>query len=157
MYREATYVSLWSKHSAGLAEISPRWCPRMLLTARRDSPWRGAQNLPADKARIVAALAHLPPLIDVGETPLTPGTWCWNAPLWGNLLLPHGRQEGDRAGLEHEHPDLMEYRELRTLGNLVRARAELGRVTAGWDAVPGEWTHAPRGSQGQPGMASVCE
>ncbi len=34
----------------------------------------------------------------------------------------------------------MEYRELRTLGNLVRARAELGRVTAGWDAVPGEWT-----------------
>ncbi len=66
---------------------------------------------------------YLPPLIDVGETPLTPVTWCWNAPLWGNPLLPHGRQEGDRAGLEHEHPDLMEYRELRTLGNLVRARA----------------------------------
>ncbi len=64
----------------------------------------------------------------------------WNAPLWGNPLLPHGRQEGDRAGLEHEHPDLTEYRDLRTLGNLVRARAELGRVTAGWDAVPGEWT-----------------
>ena len=52
-----------------LAEISLRWCPRMLLTARRDSPWRRAQNLPANTARIVTALAHLPPLVDVGETP----------------------------------------------------------------------------------------
>ncbi len=69
-------------------------------------------------------------------------------------VLPHDRQEGDRAGLEHEHPDLMECMELRTLGNLV---AELGRVTAGWDAVPGERTDGPRGSQGQPGLESVCE
>jgi hypothetical protein len=60
---------------------------------------------------------------------------------WGNPLLPHGRQEGNRAGLEHDHPDLMEYsRELRTLGNLVRVQVELGWVTEGWDAVPGEWT-----------------
>ncbi len=53
----------------------------------------------------------------------------------GNPFLPHDRREGARAGHEHEHRDLMECRELRTLGNLVRARAELGRVTAGWAAV----------------------
>jgi hypothetical protein len=89
---------------------------------------------------VAGALAHLPLLVDVGETPLTPGTWCWNAPLWGNPLLPYDRHKGVRAGLEHEHPDLMEYRELRTMGNLVRARAELGLVTVGWDTIPGEWT-----------------
>ncbi len=100
----------------------------------------GVQNLPADTARIVTTLANLAPLVDAGETPLTPGTWCWNAPPWGYPFLPHDRQEGDRAGLEHEHPNLVECRGLRTLGNLVRAWAELGRVTAGWDAVPVEMT-----------------
>jgi hypothetical protein len=129
---ESTERAPWQRvMDALLAEISPRWCPRMLLTARRDNPWQGVQNLPVDTARIVTALAHLPPLVDVGETPLAPGTWCWNAHQWGNPHLPHDRQEGDRGGLEHEHPDLMAYRELPTLGNLVRARAELGRVTAG--------------------------
>ncbi len=44
-----------------LAEISPGWSPRMLLTAKKDrrrhSPWRGPQNLPDDTARVVTALA----------------------------------------------------------------------------------------------------
>ncbi len=51
-------------------------------------------HLPVDTARIVTALAYMPPLVDVAEDPLIPGTWCWNAPLWGNPLLPHDRQEG---------------------------------------------------------------
>ena len=138
---ESTARAPWQKvMDALLAEISPGWNPRMLLTARRDSPWRGGQNLPVDTARIVTALAYMPPLVDVAEDPLIPGTWCWNAPLWGNPLLPPDRQEGARAGLEHEHPDLMDCRQLRTLGNLVRARAEIRRVTAGWAASPVELT-----------------
>ncbi len=39
-----------------------------------------------------------------------------------------------------EHSDLMECRELMTLGNLVRAPAEILRVTPGWAAVPVEMT-----------------
>ncbi len=73
--------------------------------------------------------------------PLISRNWCWNAPLWGNPLLPHDRQEGARAGLEHEHPDLMDCRQLWTLGNLVRARTEIRRVTAGWAALPVELTN----------------
>ncbi len=68
---ENTERAPWQRvMDALLAEISPGWSPRMLLTATRDSPWRGAQNLPADMERVVSALAHLPPLVDVGETPL---------------------------------------------------------------------------------------
>jgi hypothetical protein len=37
----------------------------MLLTARTDSPYRGAQNLPADTERVVTALAYLAPLLDL--------------------------------------------------------------------------------------------
>jgi hypothetical protein len=51
----------------------------------------------------------------------------------------------------------MEYRELRTLGNLVRARAELGRVTAGWDAAPGEWTPREARKANRDGRAFVSE
>jgi hypothetical protein len=72
-----------------LAENSPGWSPRVLLKASR-----GAQNLPADTTRVVTALAYLAPLVDVGETSLTPGTWCWNALLWRNPFLPHDLQEG---------------------------------------------------------------
>ncbi len=31
--------------------------------------------------------------VDVAETPLTPGTWCWNAPRWSHPFLPHDRQD----------------------------------------------------------------
>ncbi len=100
----------------------------MVLTSSwRDSPWRDTNSLPADTPRVLTALASLPSMAEVAETQLTAGRWCWNAPLWANPYLPHVRQDGARPRVENEHPDLVDCRELRTLGNLVRARAELVR------------------------------
>ncbi len=65
----------------------------------------GVQNLPADTARVVTAMAYPYLLMDV-EARL-PGNWCLNAPLCGNLSLPHDPQHGARPGLEHEHPALV--------------------------------------------------
>jgi hypothetical protein len=52
-----------------LASLVPKNVPH----GEEGQTWRGAQNLPADTERILTALAHLPPLVDVDETPLTPG------------------------------------------------------------------------------------
>ncbi len=52
----------------------------------------------------------------------------------------------------------MECMELRTLGNLVRARLELGKVTAGWDAAPEERTarEARRANRDWRAFVSEC-
>ena len=81
----------------------------------------------------MTALAFLPPVTDIGEDPLVPGAWCWNAPLWGNPLLPQLREPGARPGLEARHPALRGCQALRTVGNAVRAVAEVQCVTDGWD------------------------
>ena len=59
-----------------------------VLTAARDGPGWESGDLPEEVRRVVTALAFLPPVTDIGEDPLVPGAWCWNAPLWGNPLLP---------------------------------------------------------------------
>ena len=43
--------------------------------------------LPEPLRRLHIALAALPAPVDVAPLPLTPGPWCWAAPLWGNPLL----------------------------------------------------------------------
>ena len=54
--------------------------------------------LPAPLHRLHVALQHLPQVQDVGEDPLTPGHWCWAAPLWGNPFF--------RSAL---HPEGLDY------------------------------------------------
>ncbi len=81
-----------------------------------------------DVKRVVTALACLPPVEDVSETPLVTGAWCWNVPLWGNPLLPKEGARGvgtrGRPGLEVRHPELRGCRALRTLGDALQARDE---------------------------------
>ena len=43
------------------------------------------------------------------------------------------------------------------MGNLVRARAELGLVTVGWDTIPGEWTPREARKANQDWRAFVSE
>ncbi len=66
-------------------------------------------------------------MVDVVERPLTSGSWRWNAPLQGDAFLPHHRQHGAPVvpDSKHVHPELVECRELRTLGDLVGAPAEI--------------------------------
>ena len=71
---ESTERAPWQRvMDALLAEISPRWCPRMLLTARRDNPWQGVQNLPVDNAhnlRVVSTVTALNlPFTDASQAP----------------------------------------------------------------------------------------
>ncbi len=94
--------------------------------------------------------------MDLAETSLASGTGAGTHPcLWGNLFLPHDRQDGVRARIEHEPPDLMDRWEVRTLSNLVRARTEVRRMTAGWAAVRYLWDDGAGGSQSQPGVGRV--
>ncbi len=64
----------------------------MLLTARRDTVARGVlQNLPANTAaRLDTALAYLPPLVELAETPLAPGK-----------LVPDGSPVGSSVPAAH--------------------------------------------------------
>ncbi len=43
--------------------------------------------LPPPLRRLHAALALLPPVVDVAAEPLLPGPWCLSIPLWGNPAL----------------------------------------------------------------------
>jgi hypothetical protein len=70
--------------------------PLGLLRWRPDEPPPGCTALlPEPLRRLHQGLAALPAPADVAPLPLTPGPWCWAAPLWGNPLLrcaasPHG-------------------------------------------------------------------
>ena len=117
---------------AFLRGAHPAYSPLCLFTSRPGIPWFGEGVLPPDLARIVTALAHLPPVEDVAEAPLVPGAWCWHLPLWGNPLLPetgpHVVGARERPGLEFRHPELVGCRALRTLGDALRARNALDAV-----------------------------
>jgi hypothetical protein len=80
----------------------------------------------------VQGFACLPPLVDVGETALTPGDWVAVAPLWGNPFITARTAEGGLGGcLEGRgFRDLAGLRSLQLLGDLTRMR----QVVAG--AVP---------------------
>jgi len=52
----------------------------------------------------VEGFCALPPVRDVNTTPLVPGDWCWDAPVWGNPFLCVGGAAGARLGLEAEFP-----------------------------------------------------
>jgi hypothetical protein len=54
--------------------------------------------------------------------------------LWETPFLPHDLQDGARAGLEHEHFDRMDCRDLLTLGNRFRVQAEARRANLEWRA-----------------------
>jgi hypothetical protein len=77
--------------------------PLCVFTSRPEVPWFGEMTLPPDIKQVVMALACLPPVEDVGETPLVTGAWCWNVPLWGNPLL---LKEGARGVGTRERPGL---------------------------------------------------
>ena len=102
-----------------LRGLHPAFAPLAMLTARLEPPWVGAPWLPDDIRRITTALAHLPPVVEVGDHPLCPGDWCAAAPVWGNPLLPVGRGALDRPGLEYRHASLVSCLGLLTLGDLV--------------------------------------
>lgn len=61
-------------------------------------------SLPADMGRLSPALAKLheglcclPPVQDVVAAALSPGDWCYAAPLWGNPLLPAALMHANMA------------------------------------------------------------
>ena len=136
---------------AYLAGLHPAFSPMAALTALPDGPWLGATHaLPADILRAVTSLGPpLPPVEDVGVAPLVPGEWCFNAPLWGNPLLPNAGAPGRRPGLERLHVTMTQCRALRTVGDAVRVQAALVAFEAaraqglaadpGWAAFP-RWT-----------------
>ena len=113
--------------AAYLAGLHPAFTPMAALTAVPAGPWLGANHaLPADILRAVASLGPpLPAVEDVGAAPLAPGEWCFNAPLWGNPLLPNAGAPGRRPGLERLHVTLTQCRALRTVGDAVRVHAAL--------------------------------
>lgn len=82
-------------------------------------------SLPQPVARLVAGLQKLPPLQDVADTPLLPGPWCWDVPLWGNPMLPGNRVGGRVLGLEAAFPDLATLGTIRTLGDVITAEADV--------------------------------
>jgi hypothetical protein len=83
-----------------------------LRSGRRAAPL--CSPLPSPLSRLLLAARALPPLVDVGSSALVPGPWCSSAAIWGNPLIA---QEG--VGLEHAFSDLVEIRELATLGDLL--------------------------------------
>jgi hypothetical protein len=112
--------------AAYLATLHPSFRPMAVLTARTSGPWLGGRpSLPPDVLRLATALSHLPPVSDVVEPPLAPGDWCFNAPLWGNPLLPNAGVGGRRPGLEALHGPLSDCRRLLTIGDAVRVDAAL--------------------------------
>ena len=116
---------------AFLRGVHPAYTPLCLFTSRPGAPWFGEGVLPPDLARVVTALAHLPPVEDVVATPLEPGAWCWHLPLWGNPLLPGVGPQGrgsERPGLEFRHVELAGCRALRTLGDVLQAKHALEGV-----------------------------
>jgi hypothetical protein len=106
-----------------LRHIHPWFTPMALFTVTPGGPWFGVSRLPDEIYRLVVALAHLPPAVDIGAKPLKPGDWCCNAPLWGNPYLPNVGvpfHPSTRRGLEHYHPQLMGCGRMRTVGDAVR-------------------------------------
>ena len=136
--REPWQRVLW----AYLLGAQPAFTALAPFTLTEAPPWLGIQALPGDIHRMLTALAHLPRVEDVADTPLVPGAWCWNAPVWGNPLLRGEPSGTDRRGLEVRHPALFGCRELRVLGHVVMVSealkhfaadgAELLAGTAGW-------------------------
>lgn len=62
--------------------------PLGLLRWRPSEPPPGrVAPLPEPLRRLHEGLAALPAPVDVAPLPLTPGPWCWAAPLWGNPFL----------------------------------------------------------------------
>ena len=114
----------WIRIAASfLSTLHPAFRPLAVTTARPDGPWLGAPfSLPPDIHRLATSLGHLPPLSDVADPPLEPGVWCFNAPLWGNPLLPNAGAPGRRPGLEAIHGPLTMCRRLLTVGDAVRVQ-----------------------------------
>ena len=114
----------WIRIAASfLSTLHPAFRPLAVTTARPDGPWLGAPfSLPPDIHRLATSLGHLPPLSDVVDPPLEPGVWCFNAPLWGNPLLPNAGAPGRRPGLEAIHGPLTMCRRLLTVGDAVRVQ-----------------------------------
>jgi hypothetical protein len=78
-----------SLFGARLPAVGPAGAGAGALPTLAADPLRAA--LPACLTRLACGLASLPPPVDIGSSPLVPGAWCFNCPLWGNpLLLHHG-------------------------------------------------------------------
>ncbi|KXZ54594.1 hypothetical protein GPECTOR_4g659 [Gonium pectorale] len=112
--------------AAYLAALHPSFGRLAVLTAWPAGPWLGGRpSLSTDILCLATALSHLPPVSDVAEPPLVTGDWCYNAPLWGNPLLPNVGAVGRRPGLEALHGPLFDCRRLLTVGDAVRVDAAL--------------------------------
>jgi hypothetical protein len=59
-----------------------RYKPLCVFTSRPEVPWFGEMTLPPDIKRVVTALACLPRVEDVSETPLVTAGWCGACPSW---------------------------------------------------------------------------
>ena len=130
--KEPANLAPWQAVLASyLKGVHPAYRPWAVLTARAATTWPGTRDFPPDIQRIVTALACLPPVIDVEEVPLAPGTWCRNLPIWGNPLLPV-EGERDRPGLELRHPELVGCHALRTVGDVVRTLSALRQFVGRW-------------------------
>ena len=78
---------------------------------------------PQPLRRLVEGFCALPPVRDVNATPLVPGDWCWDAPVWGNPFLCVGGAAGPRLGLEAEFPLLCVLGTVRTVGHVLLAES----------------------------------
>ena len=136
--RHASWTAAFIKHSMQPAPQQPPWVRvaaallheqhvnmqplALAATAGRPQGWSMClgQPLPATCAafgRLVQGLTHLPPVVDVAEEPLVADTWCYEAPLWGNPLLPTA---SNGSSLEQQFPHLLALPFMDTVGWAVR-------------------------------------
>lgn len=84
-----------------LRSYHPLLNPGSVLTTNtkmEGTPHLGAETLPDNVRTVLVALSYLPPVQDVDPAPLpAAGDWCFNAPLWGNPLLPNGSRPAGAA------------------------------------------------------------
>jgi hypothetical protein len=85
--------------------------------------------LPAPLTPLVQALQALPPWTDISPTPLIPGAWCCNCPLWCNpLLVGSYGQPLPWRGLEVPFAFLAALGTINTIADAIAACREVQQV-----------------------------
>jgi hypothetical protein len=81
-----------------MRRLCPWWGPLAMFACDPDlhRPDAGAVPPPPPLRRLIRGLQALPEVRDIvaGVSPLRPGAWCANAPLWGNPLAPGSMSVG---------------------------------------------------------------
>lgn len=114
------------------APAGPAWAMLALYMSDVSSRTGPTGNpLPPPLLRLAQALQAVPPMQDIGETPLVLGVWCSNAPLWCNpFLVQQPGQPIPRQGLERAFPRLAEMGTIITVRDALEACREVSAATA---------------------------